>query len=767
MRKKRNEFYAAGHVVGYTVAMPSSNTLSRVVAGLVKWSDTLAMNAKIIPVLLAMASPLLCAESWRAWAEKPDAPFTARFEPYADTRERTFLRDSVSCYSDLHKFTPYPGSLVIEAAANRDGAAPTQGDPLDVTIEVVQIKNENAGFPVVPANGHYAENPFLPFSFPSGRAGRPVAVISARMSAPGDGGAVRIPLSMPRHGAYNTSLRIRWRVFAKGDGGILAQGVLPMAFWDGTSDFFMGKYSPYVETRPRMLEKDGKGTSALATDALWDAWPMLASSFDEVWFDAAGFERAFGAESGRDASQFANRARLLGLVLCAAKDDAAAWDALSASGASRWRDIVCPMPSRRAYSGKFGEKLGDSFSSYSYSNPKTKEEIIRLIEDAERKLEGARIPGDTLGREQWPYTVATTLFLSVFAIGSVAILVRYFAFRSGEARLAVWHVLPVWAVTCMVFGFLALPMFLDRTPRLDVTEWRFGIDGVPEALCIANGRAHSFLAVPALWTIHSDAWFFKDYYFGDLFDDGTGPCEFSIAPDGRCSVSSPLAKRGMGESASAARFVRHESPVALSPDPEAASAMTNAEAETKLLMAWTSPATLPPDVDAVHTPDRSVTALEDLDAVFVYTRNRWYSLGPMKAGDTVALDVSQRVWIKMDTRSKPWKDLFAAAPFAIYDADVKSYAESRLAMGKENGEEPDKGEPANRDADVEGGIGIAGAEAQFQSTERTEAMKRKLGAAFVVAIRGGTGGDPCLSAGFPGGRAAKVSGRIVNLEVFP
>ena len=732
---------------------------------------------RTIPILLfALAvAPAARAESWQAWSG--GGALAARFEPFADMRYRAFSRGEPAHFSDYHERVPYPGFLVLERAAEA-AAAPAPGTPLDVVVEAVGVPGDRAGEPLVSQVDHYAANPFLPYAPPRGRARDPAAAVVARVEAPAAGAAARVPVLLPRgwfrdrdvRDGSRSVFRVRWTALDAATGRAVARGVLSSAF-AYAAELDGGCAEIEVATAPGPVDSGG-GRNALATDALWDAWPFLTASADRIRLDDAGFEAAFGPASGRDAAAFADRARLLGLSVEA--PPSVPWPRFRDFGKPGAADLAMPVP------GSFGHRSGPETMTLTESLG------TRIYDDSdgrridaaeiERKMQGARIPGATLGRRTGPFVAATTLFLAVFALGAAAILVRHFARRRGEARLAVWRALPLWSAGCAAFALLFLPFAVDRAPRADVTEWRYGIDSVAESFHLAEGRAQSFLRTPARWHVPAGAWFAM-LPGRDRWKNRAGTATLSLAADGSSDFSLPPLECGDSEYTMAARFAPHESPVSVSPDPDADPDALRAVAEPSaepaagddaaarealraLLKDWnSSPA--PPRFDAVRTPARTLTAREDLAAVWVYARGRWYSLGAMKAGETKALDASQRVWHAMETSGKTYADLFAHAPFRIAAGDLARYAETWLALDDRRlgkGVKPDAGGNGRKPA----------AETRRYAPTELDALVRKLGAAVVVAVREtAAAGEPFLQAQFAGGRAPKTTGRIVNLEVFP
>ena len=364
------------------------------------------------------------------------------------------------------------------------------------------------------------------------------------------------------------------------------------------------------------------------------------------------------------------------------------------------------------------------------------------------------------------------------------LLVRFFALRKGEARLAVWSALPLWSAACAAFALFVLPRFLDRRPYADVTEWRYAHAGSREAFCTAIGRSQTFSASPSVWSVPPDAWFTGNSVgagrFGHYVTERDGIQTVTFGGD-RVFASLPPRKRGEPEITFACRFAPHESPVSISPDPDfdreaflgvagmgatpvegAAAAEPDPKAVAALratLTDWTT-GTLPARHAVRPAPARSVTAHQDLDAVYAFVRGCWYALGPMAAGETRALDNSMRVSRGMDVSGKPWENLFASAPFAVADGRIKRYANAWLATA-DPGKEPAGGD--DRDDDD-----------PFPKTETFWAagiadVVGRLGSAAVVALKNaGPEDGPFLRPELPEGAGeSAVTGRIAFMEVFP
>ena len=215
-------------------------------------------------------------------------------------------------------------------------------------------------------------------------------------------------------------------------------------------------------------------------------------------------------------------------------------------------------------------------------------------------------------------------------------------------------------------------------------------------------------------------------------------------------------ERGDGESVRAMRFVPHESPVELSPDPDVpveafrqmlprpedevdAPSVETEAAWTALLKDWT--AAFP------RTPARMVTAREDLDGVWVYARGEWYAVGPMKAGTSVALTPEMRMLASSSPEFEKGEtqSLFQIAPFLVDLSGIVPVAEAELA--RRAGAEPSS---------------------SAESLVPDGAFLERLGEAFVVAVRHGAGGRTWLRpVAEEGGKPFDESGRIVWMELFP
>ena len=718
-------------------------------------------SAGVCAILLAAASPIR-AERWGAWKELPDAPLVARFEPSIDTRLPVFQSDNLASYANLFARIPFPGTLVVETAAGDAGVAP--GTALRIVVEAVSVDMDRSGAPKAPKDAHFASNPLLPFVLPSGASCPPFATVVSNVEAPDAGEVARIPVFLPflTWRDMDGIVRVRWSAAEAGSGRVIARGVLPCAF-----SRYEGGRTPMTLVATGDGRAHGSGNVCRPTPATWTAWPMLASDIAKGVFDGAGLDAAFGAAPEGSASNFVARARLVGISLVS-RDHAAAMP--------EGRDVLVPQMQRNRSDG--ATPLSETHVGGRYG---ADSDPARAALEAANEvlLEPARIPGAALGRPYAPFAVATVAFLALFSIGAVAILVRHFALRRGEARLAVWRALPLWSAATAVVAFLALPRMLDRRPYADVTEWRYGFADSDEAFCIAQARAESFAATPSSWSIPADAWF----HVGPNSFSGSrnSGMVFSIGGEaGRSGVTLPPRLRGEAESIAACRFAPHRSPVSLTPDPAldvqalTREALLDPGAEgsdsvsrdvlARLLGDWSAPPSGPPWSDARPrlAPERSVTAASDLNGVFVWACGSWYALGPMKRGETRALAPERRIWRDMDLRDKPWKNLFDDAPFALAEKDVTTFANAWLARNADATRKADGGD-GNND-----GKAAAVALSHYDAREVAR-LVRKLGSAFVVAIQNAAPADaPFLAPEFPGGPGTgRTTGRIVYMEVFP
>lgn len=692
------------------------------------------LAAAIAAASVAGAKPLL-AENWRHWRPSPDdVRVEAELSPWLDSRMRGFNRNDYRRYTSFFALAAHPGEVVL-----KPGSRPLAGDgPFTLRVEVVPVPRKRAGIPVISESDHYAENPFLPFNPPTGRCDAPVFA-SETVFPKGAAFPLRAAFQMPdfrsMYSAWpadETVLRVRWRL--ADDAGIVGSGVLDEAFGMGRQLYWGSgdaRKILAISPQPDAAGKDRPDESLFATPSLPEAWPAIAEGADEIVFDAPFIDANFpGAEAF---GKFAGRAALLDVAI--RRLDESGDDPEISVAVPHLHPLVVPClknDGRHAANGKvaFGDAWQDVLLYPMWRRSCDSDEVCERFKEHQAKdekfLEKARIPGATLGRDQRWYVAVTVLFMLAFAVGTGVLLVRHFAFRRGEARLAVWRALPVWCVASAVFALIVVRPLLDRSPRADVTEWRYSVCGMPEEIRIDVGRAQSFLKSPADWTFPSDGWF--------------GPASMKR----RCAVRADIAA-GTQTLAGAPRVVgdleevctmrfapRDGSPVSVSPD-KSPRPETPADFK-KALSGWLFVSLDRP------APKREVTANRDFDAVWVYAGRQWYSLGPMGKGETVALDASRRVWQGMDLVGKPYANLFANAPLAMRTAAVVSEAERWMAKANE----PDGEGPPPID----------------------DGLLRRLGEVVVFALRRAGAEAPDLVPVFNGGRRPVVTSRTVEVEVF-
>lgn len=731
------------------------------------------------------APPALRAEPWCAWETAPDAPLAATFEASADTRRRDFVRNADGDgYASVYARAQCPGELVLAPASA--GTAPRIRS---VRVETAFVPGPKTEPPLLPAGAHYETNPFLPFPVPAGSADPWVFSVTATF--PDDAAwPLRVPVRLPTGHWWSREpgterFRVRWEARDAAD-AVVARGVLPDAFETGGNG-----ETHVVDARGDRMP--AKSKDARATPGTWNAWPFLASSAVDVFFDEPALRDAFGADDAA-AVRFLRRAALVGV---------------GTTGVPRhWTAAPDLARTRPLAAAEFpGRSHGDDHRwTFSQTTPGRRtlwgEDHDGEQREVERLLEPARIPDATLDRKTRPFLGATVLFMVAFAIGTALLLVRFFAMRRGEARLAVWRALPLWCAAASAFALLALPLFLDRGPRADVTEWRYGWPDAPEELRLAEGRFHSFDAASSSWMVPLEAWFYAIPGANREKVSGTGPEEKIDFAAGVRELRLPERTRGKRETARAAAFAPHGGPaVEISPDPDARAAdflwaveapapeaaAPSAEAREsfrRLLRDWTCG---DPDRRS-RIPVRTVTARGDYAAVWVFARGHWYALGPMKAGETRALDRSQRVQDGMDASNKPYDNLFAHAPFALDMSRIVPVAESWLARDvKARGEPAEKKlaeEIAEEIAEVPQ-IVVNGQTIELPRKNPEFAKKKdaphpvtrefleRLDDAFAVALEappesasGRTAAQSLFLAPALGARG-EISSRIVHVEVLP
>ena len=676
--------------------------------------------------LLAAAVSAHDARRWSDWVSKDGDTLTGSFVPWADSRQQEFNR-LLYGYASLHyPFSPFVGELVLSPGPGTDGDGTALKEPLLLIVETVVLPQGRAGAPSVANDAHYASNPFLAFGTPPGESGEAVFTFSSffpagtplPLRAPVF--AASVPLSTRRiGGGYGDLLmRLRWKVLDQG-GATVASGIIPDAF-SARSGFAWKSVELFAWKGEKDSSSRGSDT-ALATDASFRAWPMLARGVKSLSLDAGIIDRVFGDDSKAFAA-FLRRARLVGVKV--AFDEAASQSPVVKSAVAEVsrEPVIIRLDSESSrwtyvLSGEAPCTQPGSYQDAAFAAHQTQDEEM---------IAPARMPGDTLGRDTTAYAAATCLFMLLFAIGTAALLIRFFAKRRGEARLAVWTALPAWCVAASAVVFLVVRPLLDRAPRADVTEWRFAIAGEPEELRVECGRAHSFSRSPAVWTMAADGWFAE----GSICK---GASITRGIPAGRMTLSGGPLVRGELEEVVAMRFTpRAGWPVSITADPDAHPATPHEF--SALLRGW-----LRWSLD-VKTPLREVTADADFSGVWVFTRGLWYGLGPMKKGETRKLDASMRIWQGINLSRKAYTTLFMKSPFSVRAGrdDITKKAEAWLAAAKGSCATP----PI--DADLAGDVCSA----------------------VVFALREGEDAKPDLAPSFKGSRRPVVTSRVVHVEVF-
>ncbi len=676
-------------------------------------------------VLFAAAASAHGAQRWSDWASKDGDALTGSFVPWADSREQDFNRLLGGHASLYYPFSPFVGELVLSPGPATDGDETALKEPLLLVVETVVLPQGKAGAPSVASDAHYASNPFLAFGTPPSEVGESVFSFSSffptgsplPLRAPVF--AASVPLTERR--TYGNSgdllMRVRWKALDD-SGATVASGIIPDAF--SVRSGFAGKSTELFAWKGEKGSSSRGSDTALATDASFRAWPMLARVVKSLSLGAGIIGRVFGDDSKAFAA-FLRRARLVGVEV--SFDEAAAQSPVVKSAVAEIaRESVIiglDSESHRWTHSLSGEAPCTQPCQYSDSP-----EFKAHQPQDEDMIAPARMPGDTLGRNTTVYAAATSLFMLLFAVGTAALLIRFFAKRRGEARLAVWTALPVWCIAASAVVFLVVRPFLDRAPRADVTEWRFAIAGEPEELRVECGRAHSFSRSPAVWTMAADGWFAEEAI-------REGASITRGIPAGKMTLSGAPLVRGELQKVFAMRFAPHAgSPVSITADPDAHPATP--QEFSVLLRGWLGSL-------GVTTPLREVTADADLAGVWVFTRGLWYGLGPMKKGETRKLDASMRIWQGPDLSRKAYTTLFMKSPFSVRDgrADITKKAEAWLAAAKDDGDPP-------IDA------GLAG----------------DICSAVVFALREGEDEKPDLAPSFERSRRPVITSRIVNVEVF-
>lgn len=687
-----------------------------------------------LAILLPAALP---AAQWKDFAELPGQPLRASFAPYADTRHQVFDRTDFTYYGSVYALVGAPGEIVVEPA---DAATPPAG-PLSLRMEAIPVARNDAGIPKLPSNAHFAANPFLPLTIPAGHA-EPPAFVAETLFPANAAYPLRAPLHLPENlyrlqsirgktgpYDYDSILRIRWTV-AGGDGRTVATGLLP----DGFARAHFGSFSILVskEGVPEDIphERKSEGRMLLTQDSI-AAWPLILEKEADIVLSRRDADAISGGDRAR-CDEFRRRARLLNAAVTIVPGENDGADAAEdAVGEAQPRLIIAPS---------IGEERYRSHESPLHAEtPSTVQHGYRYAHEAgnmRRRAEGlmapARIPGATIGRSMAVFCAVTVLFMLVFATGTGVILYRILS-RRGEARLAVWRALPLWSAAAALFAIFALPLLVDRSPRADVTEWRYAVAGGPEELRICAGRAQTFLRHPTRWTFPADGWF-------------CGKSIASLAAEktdlsaGVATLAGAPRPRGEMEHAKAARFAPHESsPVSATADTIAYPQSPEEFRET--LAVWIS--RLPslrwaPEIDTLRT----VTANRDFSGVWIFTRNRWFALGPMRKGESATPNPINILHEGMDTKGKNYWNLFHETPFNVLRHETELAAEAWMSAYDAA---KSKGEPL---------------------PEIDHALAARLDDTVVFALRPSDSAATDLAPAFDGGGKPKVFSRIVEVEVF-
>ena len=396
-------------------------------------------------MVLAMALSAAAAQAhgarrWSDWVSKDGDALTGSFVPWADSRQQDFNRHLCGYASLYYPFSPFVGELVLSPGPSADGDGTALKNELLLVVETAVLHQGGAGAPSVANDAHHASNPFLPFGPPPGEAGKVVFTFSSFFPT-----GSPLPLHAPvfaasvpptERSAYGNSgdllLRVRWKVLDK-EGATVARGIIPDAFSVRSS--FAGKSTELFAWKGEKSSAscEFESFTALATDASLRAWPMLARGVKSLSLDAGIIDRVFGGDHEAFAA-FLRRARLAGVEV--AFDEAATQSQVfkSASAEGLCEPVVIGLVTEN-YRWTYdlsGEapcqqpNLHNESAAFKAHQPQD-EEMIKP----------ARMPGDTLGRDTTAYAAATSLFMLLFAVGTAALLIRFFAKRRGEARLAV------------------------------------------------------------------------------------------------------------------------------------------------------------------------------------------------------------------------------------------------------------------------------------------------------------------------------------------
>lgn len=658
------------------------------------------------------------------------ADFSATFEPAADTRLHAFVRAEVPGSANLHQATACPGDVAV-SPANTGGRTDA---PLSVRLEVLAYDADKAGAPAVPADEHYEKNPMLPFGPPSGPAPLPLFTTTTTFPA-GAEYPLRAPLHLPDLPSLNspfinhrgTIARVRWAVLdAKGHA--VAHGFLPDAFADWRTWERSQLVTLDMRGTPSEASQSDKAHPVIpATEASFRSWQFLSHLVMDIEPDPAS----------PPSSDFLARAKLLGIAIH------------PATNAPLPVVPLCVGNSRYGWisSEAFGNlPPGKSLSQHG----RTPDEFRRR---QEQLMGAARIPGDTLGRDTIAFFAATAAFMILFFIGTGIVLIRHFAMRKGEARIRVWIALPVWCVTATFLALFALPLLLDRAPRADMTQWRLSTPGASEMLVVETGRAQSFDRAQVVWRCPANCWFgVRNYVNG-------GAADIDLAA-GTQSLHGGPHKPGVREEAMSMRFEpAREPPFTISPDEDSRHIRFTpdggiADPFNSILKDWAGADISPP----AAPPDRSITAHGDFAAVWLFARGKWYSLGPMKDGESRAPGASMFVSAGPCTIQTPFANLFDMAPFALAVGNIRATAETWLAKISQGPGEAVAERRPNEVSTPAVAIPVGLQVREFMLS---------LDDAVVVGLRSDDNPPVSLSPQFANRRNPVVTTRIVEVEALP
>lgn len=553
-------------------------------------------------VLLGLATSPLLAGGWADWPvvtpPAADRPVFS-FDPYEDTRVHTFDARSVSECCDVYLGTARPGDVVVSLP---EGMAPPVS-PLLVRLYLTPIAEKEIVLPRFPPGFHSLRNPCHPLVLPAGAPAEGNFRSEFKIEAPRF--PLRLPLALERESPLDGLLAIRYELL-DGAGKVVVRGTLPSAF-QGT-----GEDRPPVPDLLDRLDPD-------------DLPPYLQYATERRFVLPAGF-----VPSADGAPRLLDLLALFGYRIEA--HDEATRRALDEERPG-WEEVplVAPGVRPRHYYGDRPPVLSFQFGKVAFRSPR-------------------------------PLLLYSLSALALTIAGFAFVLVRARRSRTSRGRNAIWRELPGWSVLVSVLVVLLAPLVLDREPKLRFTEHRHGIEGNPMELRRCQGFVQTFFPEPVRWEIPDGAFFNLRVSPTVAFSlQGDAILTSSLPAEGAPAtvLRAPTETRGTiaeREAAEASMTGPATCPVSLSPDLEAkkilaetrlassrwseAASMTNgtgaAQDLRRLLDAWARS-------DHANAPDRILRAKEDVDRVWVYARNGWYDLGPMKAGEKRRLAEAMRI----------------------------------------------------------------------------------------------------------------------------